>query len=146
MGDAKPRGLSHVACMWRRAFYLEALRGQLPRLGEGGALAAVLEHCMYCGMSLGRVGLDFRALAAPLFEAQILRLFRQAVKARPDAACLHLRTPAHPDAACCCTRGVFGAGKPRTEPFHYSFLQHGLAEVTQQMLGRANPDPQPMAS
>ena len=65
----------------RSAFYLEALGAQLPRLGEGGALAAVLEHCMYCGMSLGRVGLDFRGLAAPLFETQILRLFRQAVQA-----------------------------------------------------------------
>lgn len=61
-------------------FYLEELGRSLPRLGEGGALAALAEHCMYTGMSLGRVGLDFRALAAPLFEAQALRLFRQSVQ------------------------------------------------------------------
>ena len=82
-GDREHKG-TPAACA-RRAFYLEALRAQLPRLAEGGALAAVLEHCMYCGMSLGRVGLDFRGLAAPLFEAQILRLFRQAVQARARA-------------------------------------------------------------
>lgn len=62
-------------------FYLEALRGALPRIGEGGSLASVLEHCMYCGMSLGRVGLDFRALLVPIFEAEVLRLFANSVKA-----------------------------------------------------------------
>jgi len=65
--------------------YLEALRRALPRLGEGGALASVLEHCMYCGMSLGRVGLDLRGLLPPLFEAAALGLFRSAVQARRPA-------------------------------------------------------------
>ena len=62
--------------------YLEALRRALPRVGEGGALASVLEHCMYCGMSLGRVGLDFRGLLPPLFEAAVLGLFQSSVQAR----------------------------------------------------------------
>jgi hypothetical protein len=66
----------------RSVFYLERLRAALPRIGEGGALAALAEHCMYTGMSLGRVGLDFRSLAAPLFEAAALRLFAQSVQAR----------------------------------------------------------------
>lgn len=61
-------------------FYLETLAGVLPRIGEGGSLASVLEHCMYCGMSLGRVGLDFRGLLVPLFEAQVLRLYANSVK------------------------------------------------------------------
>ncbi len=30
---------------------------------------------MYCGMSLGRVGLDFRPLLAPPFEQAILAMF-----------------------------------------------------------------------
>lgn len=61
-------------------FYLETLAGVLPRIGEGGSLTSVLEHCMYCGMSLGRVGLDFRGLLVPLFEAQVLRLYANSVK------------------------------------------------------------------
>ncbi len=70
-------------------FYLETLRRQLPRISEGGSLASVLEHCMYCGMSLGRVGLDFRGLLVPIFEAEVLRLFANSVKVKPlaHAAC-----------------------------------------------------------
>ena len=63
-----------------RVFYLETLKRQLPRVAEGGSLASVLEHCMYCGMSLGRVGLDFRGLLVPVFEQEVLRLFSTSVK------------------------------------------------------------------
>ncbi len=71
----------------RRVFYLETLKRQLPRIAEGGSLASVLEHCMYCGMSLGRVGLDFRGLLVPVFEREVLRLFSTSVKvrSRPDS-------------------------------------------------------------
>ena len=61
-------------------FYLDTLKRQLPRITEGGSLASVLEHCMYCGMSLGRVGLDFRGLLVPVFEQEVLRLFSSSVK------------------------------------------------------------------
>ncbi|CAK0785769.1 hypothetical protein CVIRNUC_008980 [Coccomyxa viridis] len=64
----------------RLVFYLETLKRQLPRIAEGGSLASVLEHCMYCGMSLGRVGLDFRGLLVPVFEQEVLRLFSTSVK------------------------------------------------------------------
>ena len=37
---------------------------------------------MYCGMSLGRVGLDFRGLLVPVFEQEVLRLFSSSVKVR----------------------------------------------------------------
>ena len=55
--------------------YLEALRVGLPRVAESGSLASVLEHCMYCGMSLARVGLDFRGLLPPTFESAIAAVF-----------------------------------------------------------------------
>ena len=60
--------------------YVEAIAKHLPRIREGGGLASVLEHCMYCGMSLGRVGLDFRGLLPPIFEACILELFTALVQ------------------------------------------------------------------
>ncbi len=47
------------------------------QVGDGGALGAALEHCMYAGGALGRVGLDFRAALPPLFESRILALFTQ---------------------------------------------------------------------
>ena len=53
------------------------MRLHLPRVGEGGSLASVLDHAMYCGGSLGRVGLDFRPLLAPLFEQAVLALYAQ---------------------------------------------------------------------
>ena len=53
------------------------MRLHLPRVSEGGSLASVLDHTMYCGASLGRVGLDFRPLLAPLFEAAVLALYSQ---------------------------------------------------------------------
>lgn len=65
---------------------METLRKQLPRITEGGSMASVLEHCMYCGMSLGRVGLDFRGLLVPIFEAEMLRLFANSVKVGRAAA------------------------------------------------------------
>lgn len=70
--------LQYALCC--RVFYLETLKRQLPRIAEGGSLASVLEHCMYCGMSLGRVGLDFRGLLVPVFEQEVLRLFSTSVK------------------------------------------------------------------
>ena len=48
------------------------------KVGDGGALGSALEHCMYAGGALGRVGLDFRAALPPLFESCILGLFTQA--------------------------------------------------------------------
>lgn len=32
---------------------------------------------MYCGASLGRVGLDFRPLLVPLFEVAVMALYGQ---------------------------------------------------------------------
>ena len=72
--------LSKIHTIPDSVFYLEALGAQLPRVREGGSLASVLEHCMYCGMSLGRVGLDFRGLLPPVFEACVLDLFATSVQ------------------------------------------------------------------
>ena len=35
---------------------------------------------MYCGMSLGRIGLDFRCLLVPVFEDAVRNLFGESLK------------------------------------------------------------------
>ncbi|KAH7619223.1 hypothetical protein Ndes2526B_g06178 [Nannochloris sp. 'desiccata'] len=69
----------------RIAAYLDAVASHLPQITDGGGLASVLDHVMYCGASLGRVGLDFRPLVAPLFESAALRLFSSGLASSNDA-------------------------------------------------------------
>ncbi len=73
----------HRVCM-----YLNALRQHLPAIAEGGSLSSVLEHCMYCGMSLARVGLDFRGLLPPIFEACVLNMFAKVRRTHCRQACV----------------------------------------------------------
>lgn len=63
------------------AAYLTSLSRLLPGLTDGGALASVLDHVMYCGVSLGRVGMDFRPLVLPHFESAALDMFSLGVSA-----------------------------------------------------------------
>lgn len=76
-GKSRDGGILYAWAERRVAAYQEAMRLHLPRVGEGGSLASVLDHAMYCGMSLGRVGLDFRPLLAPIFEEAVLAMFSQ---------------------------------------------------------------------
>lgn len=59
-GPARDGAALHSWVQHRVGAYLGALRRHLPAVAEGGALASILEHCAYCGTSLGRVGLDFQ--------------------------------------------------------------------------------------
>ena len=59
----------------RLLFFELALKKHLPMIHEGGNLASVLEHCLYCGSSLSRVGLDFQPMLQPLFEGCIIHIF-----------------------------------------------------------------------
>ncbi|KAL3687047.1 hypothetical protein R1sor_013356 [Riccia sorocarpa] len=68
-------GLLYSWAMHRITTHLAVLQEVLPRITEGVSLALILEQSMYCGMSLGRVGLDFRGLLPPLFEASVQDLF-----------------------------------------------------------------------
>ncbi|KAG2501179.1 hypothetical protein HYH03_000994 [Edaphochlamys debaryana] len=76
----------------RVSLYLEQLRRHLPHITEGGNLASVIEHCMYCGSSLSRVGLDFQALLLPLFEACGLQLFASHLSTAVDGFNLRLES------------------------------------------------------
>jgi hypothetical protein len=46
-------------------------RRQLRQITEGSSIALLLDQCMYFGMSLGRVDVDFRALLPPIFEKHV---------------------------------------------------------------------------
>ncbi len=65
------------------------IRAMLPSLTSAAALSSLLEQCMYCGSSLARVGLDFRALLPALFEAKVMDMLRghlQAAQAEAERA------------------------------------------------------------
>ncbi len=82
--DAADGGLVYAWATHRVCGYLEALGATLPRLAEGATLASVLEHCTYCGASLGRVGLDFRGLLQPMFEACVAAMAQRGLAAAVD--------------------------------------------------------------
>lgn len=68
-------GLLFSWAMHRITSHLNTLQTMLPKTTEGVSLAIILEQCMYCAMSLGWVGLDFRGLLPSLFEASVHNLF-----------------------------------------------------------------------
>lgn len=73
--DNSDGGLLYSWAMHRISSLLAVLEAILPKISEGVSLGIILEQCMYCGMSLGRVGLDFRGLLPPLFERSVHGLF-----------------------------------------------------------------------
>jgi len=85
-------GILYAWAERRISAYLDAIATHLPQIADGGSLASVLDHVMYCGASLGRVGLDFRPLVAPLFESAALRLFSSGLASSNDALCSMLES------------------------------------------------------
>lgn len=85
-------GILYAWAERRVSAYLDAVAAHLPHITDGGGLASVLDHVMYCGASLGRVGLDFRPLVAPLFEYAALRLFTSGLASSNDALTTMLET------------------------------------------------------
>jgi hypothetical protein len=76
-GGGGDGGLLYSWSAHRIASYLRALESTLPKIDEGGALASVHEHCAYCGASLARVGLDFRASLPPMFSDAAMGIYRR---------------------------------------------------------------------
>eukprot|EP01114_Cavostelium_apophysatum_P013075 TRINITY_DN3086_c0_g3_i1.p1 TRINITY_DN3086_c0_g3~~TRINITY_DN3086_c0_g3_i1.p1 ORF type:complete len:590 (-),score=143.50 TRINITY_DN3086_c0_g3_i1:10-1779(-) len=55
--------------------FLATLEKYLPDITEGLSIGNILDQCMYYGISLGRVGVDFRGLLVPIFEKAIYNMF-----------------------------------------------------------------------
>eukprot|EP00741_Cyanophora_paradoxa_P009332 tig00000144_g9040.t1 len=74
-------GLLYAWVTHKLLAFTRTLEATLPLVTDGASLANVLEQCMYCGMSLGRVGVDFRGLLGPPFEKQVYALFSSNLRA-----------------------------------------------------------------
>eukprot|EP01087_Luapelamoeba_hula_P019127 TRINITY_DN6292_c0_g1_i2.p1 TRINITY_DN6292_c0_g1~~TRINITY_DN6292_c0_g1_i2.p1 ORF type:complete len:665 (+),score=130.15 TRINITY_DN6292_c0_g1_i2:18-2012(+) len=73
--EHKDAGILYSWLVQKVSEFLTILRMKLPEIKEGTAIANILDQCMYYGMSLGRVGVDFRALLPPVFEKTINSMF-----------------------------------------------------------------------
>lgn len=90
LASSRDSAALHSWVQHRVACFVGALQEHLPNITEGGSLASVMEHCNYCGASLSRVGLDFRALLAPVLELVTLQLFGNCLAVAVDAFTLRL--------------------------------------------------------
>lgn len=59
--------------------YLYSLQKLLPHIAGGANYASLYDHCMYCGVGLGRVGLDIRYSLTPIFLKSAELRFRRAM-------------------------------------------------------------------
>lgn len=57
--------------------FVHTLEQKLPLIQDGTSIANLLSQCMYFGLSLGRLGADFRSVLAPIFESCILQLVQR---------------------------------------------------------------------
>lgn len=95
------------ACM-RIDWYIGQLRTHLPHIADSASFAYLLEHCRYCGQSLGRVGLDFRSLLPTHFEECMAQLFARSLANAVDALSTSL------------TSHTFGGAHYHTTSHHYA--------------------------
>ena len=87
------------------------LKDHLGLISDAGSLASLLDHAMYAGSSLARVGCDFRPMLEPLFEGRATEVLRAHVAAA--AAAFDALFTSHKWAA---ASGVGGAGSADAGP------------------------------
>ena len=105
--------------------YLDEVRANMPKIAEGANISNVLEHCMYCGVSLGRVGCDFRGLLVPIFEECIYNVWLRTTQNALDI--FKLMLGAHKWAANYAARASATTGSGNMPPF--SLLDHAPLAV-----------------
>ncbi|KAG7400859.1 conserved oligomeric Golgi complex component [Phytophthora boehmeriae] len=67
-------------CRWATttvANFIQILMKQLPKVNDFSSIATILEQSLFFGGSLGRVGVDFRAVLVVYFEDHVLNLMTE---------------------------------------------------------------------
>ncbi|KAF1773204.1 hypothetical protein JG687_00000258 [Phytophthora cactorum] len=67
-------------CRWATATvanFIQILMKQLPKIDDFSSIATILEQSLFFGGSLGRVGVDFRAVLVVYFEDHLLNLMTE---------------------------------------------------------------------
>jgi hypothetical protein len=72
--------------------FLQSLQQYLPLISDGLSLNNILDQSMYYGVSLGRVGVDFRVMISTIFERAIYNLFCDGVNSATTHFIENLRT------------------------------------------------------
>lgn len=94
LSEAKSEELSSILQCWffhQIDVFLHTLEEKLPLIQDGTSLSNLLSQCMYFGLSMGRLGADFRSLLAPIFEANILQLVRTQLSTALEIFSLQLK-------------------------------------------------------
>lgn len=65
--------------------FMSVLELHLPRIVDGASLATLLNQSMSLGMSLGRIGVDFRGLLCRVFERAVLDLVTRVISTGTQA-------------------------------------------------------------
>lgn len=118
--------------------FISQLTNGLARITDGGSVHQVLDQCMYLGMSLSRVGVDFRGLLPPIFEAHVLKLFSSAVQRATSTFVQSIRTGPLASAARS-NRPPLLADRPESLAPSHALLQYpALALLTNELLSAFN--------
>jgi len=81
VGQEEAHGL---LCEWvgrKMDAFLHSLEQCLPQVTDSTLLNNILKQAMYCGLSLSRVGVDFRVMVLPLFTSHILGIMETNLEA-----------------------------------------------------------------
>lgn len=63
----------------------DLLSSTLPHIDDTATLTSILNQLTYCAASFARIGVDFRFILAPLFEAAVQNNFKHSIDAAADA-------------------------------------------------------------
>lgn len=85
VGEAGERGLLAFWVHHHVLAIVATIADALERVDDASFVANILEQCMYCGLSLSRVGVDFRGLLPPLFARRMLEIFKAQIASNARA-------------------------------------------------------------
>lgn len=76
-----------LLCFWansRILILVNTIRRGLSTITDGALISNIIEQAMYCGLSLVRVGSDFRSLLPAVFEERIFQIFGETLESAKE--------------------------------------------------------------